>query len=325
MSTLRSNGYMILQTLMMAIALAAASLLELPITPLAIASFALFSIQWLFSSLTRYAVFRIIPCPQKEIGSASMTLSAVLRCCMMICLTIAYVSIEKDEIETETEKVVRVALLYRAMNKAYHCPLTASIESLVLLYDQSLVMLAVASFALNRALIFRRKATYILTSVITAVKNKKQRFSSQGLCFVLEFTVFLPITLGVLLITTILDTATIPYLGFAFFIIGYPKPVRGWSSINLVEANPEDERSDGHLYHAMMPQLSAEIQKIITGDPFNFGRGSFYFMKNEKMIVLIQVLERGTNYVLITVKGTELQETTVCHAEENDNINQITE
>ena len=48
-------------------------------------------------------------------------------------------------------------------------------------------------------------------------------------------------------------------------------------------------------------------------------------MKNEKMIVLIQVLERGGNYVLFTVKGTELQETTVCHAEENDNINQITE
>ena len=48
-------------------------------------------------------------------------------------------------------------------------------------------------------------------------------------------------------------------------------------------------------------------------------------MKNEKMIVLIQVLERGGNYVVVTVKGTELQETTVCHAEENDNINQITE
>jgi len=43
------------------------------------------------------------------------------------------------------------------------------------------------------------------------------------------------------------------------------------------------------------------------------------------MILLIQVLERGNNYIMITVKGTELQETTVCHAEENDRINQITE
>ena len=43
------------------------------------------------------------------------------------------------------------------------------------------------------------------------------------------------------------------------------------------------------------------------------------------MIILIQVLERGNKYVIISVKGTELQETTVCHAEENGNINDITE
>ena len=48
-------------------------------------------------------------------------------------------------------------------------------------------------------------------------------------------------------------------------------------------------------------------------------------MKNEKMIVLINILERGSNYVVFSIKGTELQETTVCHAEENENINKITE
>jgi hypothetical protein len=29
-------------------------------------------------------------------------------------------------------------------------------------------------------------------------------------------------------------------------------------------------------------------------------------MKNEKMIALIQILERGNNYVVYTLKGTEL-------------------
>ena len=47
-------------------------------------------------------------------------------------------------------------------------------------------------------------------------------------------------------------------------------------------------------------------------------------MKNEKMIMLIHVLERGNDYTVFTVKGSELQETTVCHAEENANINEIT-
>jgi hypothetical protein len=46
-------------------------------------------------------------------------------------------------------------------------------------------------------------------------------------------------------------------------------------------------------------------------------------MKNEKMILLIQILEKGMDYFLYTVKGAELQETTVCHAEENSNVNDI--
>ena len=53
-------------------------------------------------------------------------------------------------------------------------------------------------------------------------------------------TLMLPIVAGVIAISTLLDTATIPFLGFAFFTIGYPKPVRGWSAINPVQANPND-------------------------------------------------------------------------------------
>jgi hypothetical protein len=48
-------------------------------------------------------------------------------------------------------------------------------------------------------------------------------------------------------------------------------------------------------------------------------------MKNEKMIILIQVLERGNDYLVYTLMGAELQETTVCHAEENNHINEVTE
>lgn len=33
------------------------------------------------------------------------------------------------------------------------------------------------------------------------------------------------------------------------------------------------------------------------------------------------MLERGHNFVYFAVKGTELQETTVCHAEENGRMN----
>lgn len=43
------------------------------------------------------------------------------------------------------------------------------------------------------------------------------------------------------------------------------------------------------------------------------------------MIILLQVLERGNDFIVFTSKGAELQETTVCHAEENEHINEVTE
>jgi hypothetical protein len=216
-------------------------------------------------------------------------------------------------------------LLYRAFNKLFHDPLGAAFESLILLYDKDLFVLFIAAFVVNKTFTLCRKLMYVLVSFLTAMTNKKQRFNNQGICFALQLTIALPLLLGVVLISTLLDTATIPFLGFAFFTIGYPKPLRGWSSINPLSANPNDSRSDGHIYEATMGQLSDELQKLISCDPFNFGVGSFYFLKNEKMIILVHVLERGNNFVVVSVKGTELQETTVCHAEENENINSLTE
>ena len=45
---------------------------------------------------------------------------------------------------------------------------------------------------------------------------------------------------------------------------------------------------------------------MILKDPVNFEAGSFYLMKNEKMIILVQVLERASGFVVFTSKGAEL-------------------
>ena len=71
--------------------------------------------------------------------------------------------------------------------------------------------------------------------------------------------------------------------------------------------------------------MNAQIKALIREDPFHFNVDSFYLMKNEKMIILLQVLERGNDFIVFTSKGAELQETTVCHAEENEHINEVME
>jgi len=62
---------------------------------------------------------------------------------------------------------------------------------------------------------------------------------------------------------------------------------------------------------------------MLLKDPYNFEAGSFYLMKNAKMIMLVQVLERADGFVVFTVKCSELQETTICHAQENEHINEV--
>ena len=193
--------------------------------------------------------------------------------------------------------IIQGSHYYRAWAKLLNAPLSSSLDFFIafIIHTQIqairdteyLSYLTVISFAVNRLLVLINKLDYVFVSVGTAMKNKKQRFQGQIICFILQFTFFLPVTLGVILITTLLDTATVPFLGFAFFIIGYPKPLRGWSSVNPAAANPLDERSDGHLYQAMMPQLSNEIQRMISCDPFHFGIGKYYLLKNEKMIILL--------------------------------------
>jgi hypothetical protein len=41
---------------------------------------------------------------------------------------------------------------------------------------------------------------------------------------VVQFTLGIPIFLMVLVFTTVFNTATVPFMGFAYFVIGYPKP-----------------------------------------------------------------------------------------------------
>ena len=91
------------------------------------------------------------------------------------------------------------------------------------------VSLFAFSIANNRLIIFFNKLDFVLVSLFTACKNKKQRFKMQIPMFILEFSLLLPFFLITLIVTTILDSPTIPYMGFAYFIIGYPKPKRGWS------------------------------------------------------------------------------------------------
>ena len=85
-------------------------------------------------------------------------------------------------------------------------------------------MLCFAHFFIHRCRIFINKMTYVIVSIGTAFKNKKQRIKYQWVCFVLQGTLLLPYFGAVLAWTTFFDVALLPTFGFAFFTASYLKP-----------------------------------------------------------------------------------------------------
>lgn len=122
---------------------------------------------------------------------------------------------------------------YRAFNRLFHGPFVSSLEAVELIIfvfifsDQGLsymFWLFILSFITHRIMIFTNKVNYVFVSIMTAYKNKKQRYKRQTICFILQFTILLPFLIFAIVFTTILNTATVPMFGFAYFIAGYPKP-----------------------------------------------------------------------------------------------------
>jgi len=157
-------------------------------------------------------------------------------------------------------------LSLRAFKRALTAPLLFPFEVLLAIYTWSamkekivfwdlvwihkygiLGLLVFAHFVIHRGRVLLNKIVYVVVSIGTAFKNKKQRIKRQWVCFVLQFTLLLPWFAAVLLWTTFFDVAMIPSFGFAFFTAGFLKPLRGWSDISPVQANPKDVVSDGHL------------------------------------------------------------------------------
>ena len=170
-------------------------------TVLYVISLVLLMIGWLFSASSRFAVCRVIPCPQRGVGKGTAIASRGIQILVMICLTLLYLRISVIENADKGSKIANkkdltqpaftfskaltILAIYRAFNKLFHNPLAAVLESAACVVYGTPVALMVAAFALNRVYIFVRKLIYVMVSVTTAVKNKKQRFTGQNLCFAL--------------------------------------------------------------------------------------------------------------------------------------------
>lgn len=142
-----------------------------------IASFALASINYVLSAIYRRALFRFIPCCNKE--GSPVVLTLMIRYFIIFMLTFAYSCLLFME-----PKLTYIILHYRAFNRLFHAPYIASLESmilfLVMISNQDMtgisyfLVLFIIHIVLHRLMLLANKLLYVFVSIFTAYKNKKQ-------------------------------------------------------------------------------------------------------------------------------------------------------
>ena len=172
-------------------------------------------------------------------------------------------------------RFVKMVFAFRAFMWCLGAPITSSFEALLTTalseafsdssyFNESLAYserLLLVPFAVSRVRLLFHKFVYVVVSFVRAGANKKTRFKNQNVIFVLYLTLLLPVFLFSLLVSTALNVATVPFLGFAFFLVGFLKPQRAWSRLTQVIPEISDSRSDGFLYHTLLPSLKKALSE----------------------------------------------------------------
>jgi len=161
----------------------------------------LFLICYLVSTITRRSLLRIIPCPFKKTLPAFPAL--VLRSLTMAISAFTLTCLTYNEVVIDhyvRGSMGQIVFIYRAYNRIFHAPMQSAIEIIeaLIVFEIRLgsptflsdigdysVLLAVLSFVNDRILVLINKVVFIAASIMTAYKNKKQRFKSQTVCFAL--------------------------------------------------------------------------------------------------------------------------------------------
>lgn len=147
---------------------------------LIIVAFVISVLCYILSAIYRRALFRFIPCCNKQ-GNPEIVVQ-ILRLLIIFILTFAYSSIS-----LYCNSPAELLFVYRMFNRLYHAPFTSSLEAFILFiymiiqgdlaFEHSLVYILFAiHILLHRLMIFGNKCLYVLISIVTAYRNKKQRF-----------------------------------------------------------------------------------------------------------------------------------------------------
>jgi hypothetical protein len=175
---------------------------------------------------------------------------------------------------------------------------------------------------------------------ICSWKIKKQRKRSALVFIALNFLFIIPITFGLILPSCLLSAPLLPLFTFPLYLVGFPRVKRFWPQRNeffslrnfwnfrsrslvsqpnksSVSSKASTNLADANFYAQLVPELLNSFRELVkTGALGSTIRPeSFYLSRFQDRILWIQVIESSHSYLILNIKGLELQETS-CHTVE---------
>ena len=195
-----------------------------------------------------------------------------------------------------------------------------------------------ASFARDRLEQFFKKCFAFVLITVTAWTVKKQRRRSAMVFLILNFVLFIPVGLTLIGVASLLSAPLLPLFTFPLFLIGFPRTKRFWpdkanffstQSLNSY-AHPYETHTcptkthlnaDTAFYTQLVPHLLPSLKQLINTGSLGgaIQPDTFYLSRFQDRIMWIQIMESGSSYQIINIKGLELQETS-CHTREAQSI-----
>jgi hypothetical protein len=197
------------------------------------------------------------------------------------------------------------------------------------------------SLARDRSSQLVKKLFTLFLITIYSWKIKKQRKRSALVFIVLNFIFILPITFGVIVPASLLSAPILPLFTFPLYLFGFPRVKRFWpqrneffslrnfwnfrnrslisqpSTKSTSSSKGSSSLSDANFYAQLVPELLNSFRELVkTGSIGSTIRPeSFYLSRFQDRILWIQVIESSHSFMILNIKGLELQETS-CHTVE---------
>ncbi|EGR30113.1 hypothetical protein IMG5_141830 [Ichthyophthirius multifiliis] len=157
-------------------------------------------------------------------------------------------------------------------------------------------------------------------SLLKMNSSKKQRIQRLQLFNFLQMTLFFPLNMISLALSSMLDVPFLPVFGLPVYFCGFPRPKRFWERIS----SSNRQTNEAFIYEKFSKNLQKILGNFLLKKSF-LKVGDFYLLRFEKYIGIIQILECGNNYTIVQFKGLESQEMTSCHSIECNQIDRIIE